>query len=147
MLCTRLPISSARLIGSLPASSSSRLVLKRIKSVSCSCMNCWNSVELCLRAKESGSSPSGRRHTLMFMRFFQQHVDTPDRSLDTGCIPVVQYGHVVGEAVNQTDLPGVSAVPEEATTFSIPDWCMDMTSVWPSTRKQRSCFTIACLAK
>ena len=26
--------------------------------------------------------------------FFQQHVDTPDRSLDTGCIPVVQYGHV-----------------------------------------------------
>ena len=37
--------------------------------------------------------------------FFQQHVDPPDRSLDTGCIPVVQYGHVVGEAVNQTDLP------------------------------------------
>ena len=35
----------------------------------------------------------------------QQHVDAPERSLDAGGVPVVEHGDVLGEALDQADLP------------------------------------------
>ena len=36
----------------------------------------------------------------------------------------------------------VSEVPQEATVFVSPSWCIDMTSILPSTRMQQSSFAI-----
>ena len=56
-------ISPAFRIGSPSASAISSLVLKEMKSSSAVRMNSRSSVALCLRANESGSSPSGRSTT------------------------------------------------------------------------------------
>ena len=66
MLSMMLEIASERTRGSV-ASFSSTFVLNSIKSVWCSLMYCLNSSAVCLRAKESGSSPSGNSITFTFI--------------------------------------------------------------------------------
>ena len=41
------------------------------------------------------------------------------------------YSRIVGRL--SLICPSVREVPDEATTFSIPDWCIDITSRYPST--------------
>ena len=36
--------------------------------------------------------------------FFQQHIDSADRGFDTGYVTVIEYGNVIGETVDQTNL-------------------------------------------
>lgn len=65
MLCTIFEMIPARFIGSSPASSNNNWVLNRIKSVSCDFIYWVNDSALWLLEKESGSSPSGSKTTLM----------------------------------------------------------------------------------
>ena len=37
--------------------------------------------------------------------FFQQHVNPSDRGFDACYVTVIEYGNVVGETMNQTNLP------------------------------------------
>ena len=104
MLRTIFEISSARLIGSLPASSIRRSVLKRMKSFSCSRMNAWNSSGI-MFAGEGVRVVSVRKQAYFDVHaFFQQHIDSADRGFDTGYVTVIEYGNVIGETVDQTNL-------------------------------------------
>ena len=40
--------------------------------------------------------------------FFQQHIDSADRGFDTGYVTVIEYGNVIGETVDQTNLSQAS---------------------------------------
>ena len=66
MLLTMLDMASERLMGSLTPSSI-MAVLNCMKSVCFSSINCLNSSDECFLAKLSGSSPSGKSNTLIFM--------------------------------------------------------------------------------
>ena len=66
MLFTTFVTNSARFKGSLCASLINKSILNLIKSTWCVSMYFWNSSALCLRAKLSGSSPSGSSSTFMF---------------------------------------------------------------------------------
>ena len=140
-------IRAERLIGSPPASANNNFVLKRMKSVSFWLINSANSLALWLRANESGSSPAGRSTTLTFIPS-SNNISIPRRA---ALIPAASpsYNTVIlfVKRCMSRICPCVSAVPEEATTFSTPTWCIPITSIYPSTKKQRSCFMIACLAK
>ncbi|MPN33976.1 hypothetical protein SDC9_181468 [bioreactor metagenome] len=120
MLWTILVISPAFLIGSSPTSSSSRLVLKRMKSCSFSSINRLNFSAFCLRANESGSSPPGNSTTLTFIP------SSSNRSMPrkAALIPAASPSYkTVMFSENRWIIriwPCVSAVPDDATTFSIP---------------------------
>ena len=57
-----------------------------------------------LAGKRVGVVTVGQETDFDVHAFFQQHVNSPDRSLDTGCITIVEHSHIIGEAMNQTDL-------------------------------------------
>ena len=125
---TILEIRLARLIGSfllLPSASSS---WKRMKSTSvligCRPDSRWHYV--CGQSCR-GSSPSGKDiPDIHSSSMSMTRVCWPD----SGSVTVIQYRNVIGKTMNQSCIwSEVSAVPEEATTFSIPLWCMEMTSV------------------
>ena len=46
----------------------------------------------------------GQEAHLNIHAFFQQHVDTTERSLDTCYVTVIEYRNVIGEAVNELNL-------------------------------------------
>ena len=139
-------IRPARLIGSFFVSFSSKLVLNRMKFSSLSVMYWRNSVALCFREKLSGSSPSGKSNTFTFM----PSASSISVLLILAFIPASSpsYNKVILDVnrCNKRICSSDSAVPELATTFSKPHWCMAMTSVYPSTIYTQSFLTIALLA-
>ena len=48
--------------------------------------------------------PVGKQANFDIHSFFQQHVDTTERSLDTCYVTVIEYRNVIGEAVNELNL-------------------------------------------
>ena len=129
MLFTTSLMREAFLSGSLADSWSNRFVLKRIKSTWWRSMYAWKASAGCLRAKLSGSSPSGNKRTLMCMPSFRS-MSIP---LSDALIPALSpsYSTVIlsVKRCNSLIWPSVRDVPEEATTFSMPLWCIEITSV------------------
>ncbi len=120
MLFTTLLISSARFIGSFADSLRSNCVLNRMKSTSLAVINVLKSVALCLRANESGSSPLGNRTTLTLSPS-SKSISIPRKEAS---IPAESPSYrtvifSVNRWINRI-CPGVSAVPDEETTFSTP---------------------------
>ena len=113
-------ISADRLIGSVPASSNSRRVLKRMKSVSFCRINSANWLALCLRAKESGSSPSGRSTTFTFMPSSNSRSIPRKAALIPAASPSYKTVMLLVKRCIRRICPCVRAVPDEATTFSTP---------------------------
>ena len=139
-------ITSDFLMGSLAAPSSSIRVLNFMKSSSLSLMYFNTSDDVWLFAKLSGSSPGGSKSTFILMPSASSISIPRSAALMPAASPSYR---IVTSPVNRCSnriCPSVSDVPDDATTFSIPDWCMEITSMYPSTRKHFLAFTIACLA-
>ena len=129
MLFTMSCISWARFIGSLPASAISSCVLNFRKSTALFSRNATVSSALCVCEYESGSSPSGSDTTFMFM----PSASSMSIPLMDACMPAASPSYstvtlLVKRCISRI-CPVVSDVPDDATTFLMPDWCMDMTSM------------------
>ena len=120
---------SAFLIGSSCASCISREALKRIKSVAWSCRYITRSSYAVLRAKLSGSSPSGKEQTFTFIPCSRIRSIPRIEARKPAASP--SYSTVMLGVRRCISLiwSGVRAVPLEATTFSIPFWWSCITSV------------------
>ena len=129
ILVTILSIKEARLTGSSALSSMKRRVLKRMKSVWWLSIYSLYSLALCLRAKLSGSSPSGSNKTFTFIPSANNisipRIDALIPALSPSYNTVILFVNLRIILI----CPGVSEVPDEATTFLTPLWCMEITSV------------------
>ena len=105
------------------------------------------SSRLCLREKESGSSPSGSSTTWTFIPSAST-IGMPRRAAwmpaESPSYMMVMFS--VNFLIRRT-CSTVSEVPQEATTLVMPSWCIITTSTLPSTRMQRSSRAMSLFAK
>ena len=144
-LRTMLPIASERFTGSVTPLSR-RSVLNCMKSVWWPSIYATNSSALCFLEKLSGSSPSGRSSTLMFIPSASSMSVPLMAAWMPASSPSYNSTTFAVKRCNMRIWYTLRAVPELATTFSMPHWCIAITSVYPSTIYTQSSFTIARLA-
>ncbi len=143
---TTLLMASERLRGSSAASCIITCVLKRMMSVSCAFTYSLNFSGVFTRAKESGSCPSGRRSTFTFILWLRSMSIPLSEAFMPAASPSYRRVMFSVKRCMRAICPSVSAVPDDAITFSIPDCHMPITSMYPSTRKHLSWRTISFLA-
>ncbi len=129
MLVTISLMRPAFLMGSLPASSSSSPVLNRIKSEAFSSRNSFTSTGLFFLANESGSSSSGKSTILTFIPSSSIMSMPLKEALIPAGSPSYKMVMLVVYLFISLIWSEVRAVPDEATTFRNPAWCIEITSV------------------
>ena len=112
---------SAFFTGSPAASSTSRFALYCIKSFAFSSKKATISSLLCFRENESGSSPSGKEQTLTFIPCSRIKSIPRSAARCPAASPSKRTVIFLVSLFINRICSGVSAVPEDETTFSIPD--------------------------
>ena len=128
MLCTMEFIASDRFTGSVIPRNNT-FILKTIKSVWFSSIYFLKASAVRLRANSSGSFPSGNNKTFTFIPS-ESNISVPRKA---ACCPASSpsYSNTMFEVNLRSSFiwKTESAVPLFATTFSMPHWCIDTTSV------------------